>query len=171
MSLRDGAQLAHQQLAAARAAFDEPFLAVGLDRRDAGRARERMAGVGQSGPEHVRVEVLRDRLVDDDATERDVARVHALGEGQHVRHHAVVLGREPRAGPPEAGHDLVEDEEDPVLVAERPQTADEPIRRDDEARAADDRLEKDRGDVLRALVPEHLFDVGQEIVDSPELLE
>ena len=75
-----------------------------------------------------------------------------------------MLRREPGAGPPEAGHDFVENEEDPVLVAERPQTADEPIRRDDETGAADDRLEEDRRDVLGALVPQHLLDVCERLL-------
>ena len=56
----------------------------------------------ETGPEHVRVEVLRDRLVDDDAAERDVSRVHTLREGHHVRHDALMLRGEPLSGAAEA---------------------------------------------------------------------
>jgi hypothetical protein len=48
----------------------------------------------------------------------------------------------------EAGLHLVDDEDDPVLVADRAHAADELRRRDDETALALNRLEHDRGDVL-----------------------
>ena len=41
----------------------------------------------------------------------------ALGEGDHVRQHAVAFGGEGVAEPAEAGDDLVEDQQDAVLLA------------------------------------------------------
>ena len=72
-----------------------------------------------------------------------------------------MVDREPLSRPAEAGHDFIGDQQDPVLVAELAQTLEESGRRDDETRVADDRLEQDRRDVLRALVPEHLLDVRE----------
>ena len=60
----------------------------------------------------------------------------------------VVLDREDPAGAPEAGLDLVDDEDDPVLVADPAHALAELGRRDDEAAFALYRLDHDRGDVL-----------------------
>ena len=62
-----------------------------------------------------------DRLVDRPAgrheAERPVARRRALRGHQEVRAQPPVVAAEPSAGPPEAGHHLVGDEEHPVTVA------------------------------------------------------
>ena len=54
---------------------------------------------------------VADRGADEHAAERLVAGRDALGEGDQVGHHAVVLGRRTSAEPAEAADDLVEDEE------------------------------------------------------------
>ena len=51
-------------------------------------------------------------------------------------------------GAPEAGLHLVDDEDDPVLVADPPHALHELGRRDDEAALAEDRLHHDRGHAL-----------------------
>src|SRR5207245_4323808 len=114
-------QLGEELLAHARAAVDDPVVAIRCEARSPGGAGERMPGVGRADPQDVVVEVLRDLLAHDRAAERDVARGHALRERHHVGYHALVVGTEPPAGPAEAGHHLVEHQEDPVLVAEPPQ--------------------------------------------------
>ena len=60
----------------------------------------------------------------------------------------VVLDREELARAAEAGLHLVDDEHDPVLVADPAHALEELRRRDDEAALALDRLDHDRGDVL-----------------------
>ena len=58
-----------------------------------------------------------DAFVRDHAAHRRRAVGDALGERDHVRRHAVALGREGVAETAEAGDDLVEDQQDAVLVA------------------------------------------------------
>lgn len=77
-----------------------------------------MAGVGQAAGIDAVGEGFVDRVADRHATQRNVARVHALGEGEQVRHHVVVRYGEPFSGAAESGHDLVGDEDDAVLVAQ-----------------------------------------------------
>jgi len=166
VALGDRPQVGEQLRAARRRALDEALLAVGRDRRDAGGAGERVAAVRRAGPEHVVVEVLRDLRAHRHAAERHVAGVHALGEGEDVGHDAgPVLDAEPLPGAAEAGHDLVDDEEDAVPVAERAEPLEVAGRRDDEPGRPDDRLEEDRGDVLRPLVPDDLLDVRERLLD------
>src|SRR5207237_2245310 len=68
---------------------------------------------------------------------------------------------EPPTGTAEAGHDLVEYEQDPVLVAERAQATEVAVRRHEDARGSRDGLDHDRRDVLGTLVPDHLLDVRE----------
>ena len=62
-----------------------------------------------------------------------------------------VLEREPAAGAAEAGHDLVEDEDDAVLVAQRADALEVAGRRDEDAGGAGHGLEQDRRDRRGAL--------------------
>ena len=61
-------------------------------------------------------------------------------------------------GPPEAGHDLVGDHEDAVAIADLADALEVTVRRDEDAVRADDRLEEDRGDGLRALVADDVLE-------------
>ena len=63
--------------------------------------------------------------------------------------HAGMLRREHLAGAADAGLHLVEHEQDPVLVADLPQPLEEPVRRDEIAALALQRLDHDRRDFLR----------------------
>ena len=77
------------------------------------------------------------------------ARRDALGHDQDVRLDVPVLDREHLAGPPEAGLDLVGDEQDPVLAGDLAEPRQEPRRRHDVAALAEDRLDDDRRDAVR----------------------
>ena len=77
------------------------------------------------------------------------ARRDALGHDQDVGLDVPVPDREHLAGPPEPGLDLVGDEQDAVLAGDLAEPWQEPRRRHDVAALAEDRLEDDRGDVLR----------------------
>ncbi len=73
----------------------------------------------------------------------------ALGHGHDVGLDADVLEREHLAGARKAGLDLVGDEQDAVLVAERAKRLQEVGRRDVEAALALHRLDDDGGDARR----------------------
>ena len=98
----------------------------------------------------------RDRRAD-----RRVAAGQALGDRGDVRHDAPVLGGEHRPGAAEAGDHLVEDQQDPVAVADpadrRPV---ERVRRVD-AGGGRDRLADHGGDGLRALVEDRALDLAR----------
>ena len=82
-----------------------------------------------------------------DAGERQAAG-DRLRHGHQVGLDAVVLDREQLAGAAEAGLHLVDDEQDPLAVADRAQPLEELRRRGDEAALALDGLDDDRGDRL-----------------------
>ena len=164
MAIRDSVELHEQLRPHPRRAIDKPVLAIRLDRGNAGRAREGMPAVRRADPEHVGVEVVGDLVAHDRAAQGHVAGGHALRERHDVRDDPFVVGSEPLPGPAESGHDLVEHEEDPVLVAERAQAPQVTIGRDEDAGRSGDRLDDDRGDVLRALVPDHLFDMSERLL-------
>ena len=87
-----------------------------------------------------------DALAHDHAAHRHRGRRDALGEGDHVRRHAVALGREGVTEPPEAGDDLVEDQENAVLVADGAQPLQIALGRGEHAGRAGHRLDDDGGD-------------------------
>ena len=103
------------------------------------------------------------------------AAAHAFGDAHDVWRDAGVLMREQLAGAPDAGLDFVEDQQQLVLVAERPQAAQESGGNDAHAALALDRLDHDGpgggrdgalrgfevgdGDLVEA------FDLGAEALD------
>ena len=129
--------------------FVDPFVLEDPDRRDRRRARERMAGIGEAARIGRARERSGDRSRDDHAAERHVTGVDALGERDEVGGDAPPVDREPLAAPAEAGHHLVGDHHDAVLVADRAHAREVTVGRDEDAVGADDRLEDDRRDVVR----------------------
>ncbi len=96
------------------------------------------------------------------AAHRHRARGHALGEGDHVRHHAVAFGGEGMAEPAEAGDDLVEHQQDLVLVADRAQPLQIALRRRQHRGRAGHRLDEHRGDGVVAMQRDQTLEfVGQ----------
>ncbi|CAB4974393.1 unannotated protein [freshwater metagenome] len=77
-----------------------------------------MTRVGEAAGEDPRVEGCGNSVADDDAADRDVAGVGALREDDEIGLDVPVLEREPSARAAEAGHRLVGDHDDAVLVAE-----------------------------------------------------
>ena len=92
------------------------------------------------------------------------SRAEALGQRHDVGRDAPVLAREHLAGTPDAGLHLVEDQQDAVPVAQRPQAGEEPVRRHEVAALALDRLDQDRGDLARRHVAgeQHVLDVVED---------
>ena len=133
------------------AAVEQPLLLIGVERGDAGGGRHRIAGIGVAVGELDEVlgavhEGVVDLLLHEDRAHRDGAVGDALG-GQHdIRHDAEMIDGEGRAEAAEAGDDLVEDEQDAVLVADRAQLLEIALGRHQHAGGAGDRLDDDRGD-------------------------
>ena len=139
--------------------LDDPLLLERLDRGDRRSARERVAGVGEPAGEEAVAQLVGDRLGDDHRPERDVARVDPLRDREDVGDDVPVVAGEPLAGAAEPGHHLVEDQQDPVPVAGLADRLQVAVGRDDDPVRADDRLEDDGGDRVRALVLEDLLQV------------
>ena len=126
-------------------ALEQPLVLDHVEHRQRGREGDRVADVGA-------------------ADAADDGRVHDLGPAEHARERqavgdrlrdadqvgldARVLDPEEPAGAAEARLHLVDDQDDPVAVADRADTFDELGRRDDEPAFALHRLEHDRGDAL-----------------------
>ncbi|MNS81773.1 hypothetical protein D3C72_1154950 [compost metagenome] len=103
--------------------------------------------LGRVGLHHRVVELV----AADHAAQRNHAVGHALGEVQHVGHHAEIVRREVGAHAPEAGDDLVEDQQDAVLVADLAQALQIALRRQVPAGRTGHRLHDDRGHVARVV--------------------
>src|SRR5262245_40551726 len=138
------AQVLAEDRAHLRGVLDDALLLERLDRGDRGRARERMAGVGEAAGEVLVARPVRDRLADDHRAEWDVARVDPLRDAEDVGDDVPVLDAEPLARPAEAGHHLVGDQEDSVLVAHLADRLEVAVGRDDDAVRPGDGLEDDR---------------------------
>jgi hypothetical protein len=137
--------------------LDDALLAERLDRGDGGRARERVPRVGQPSGEELRAHPVGDVFPEDHRAEGHVAGVDPLGDGEDVGDDVPVLAREPAAGSPEARHDLVEHEQDPVAVADLANRLEVSLRRGNDAVRPRDRLEDDGRDRLRPFVLQDLL--------------
>ena len=129
-----------------------------------------MTAVREPAVIHLLVEALGDVMAHRDGTQRQVARGQPLGHRHEVRHGVPVVDREPVARPPEAGHDLVGDHEDVVLVAQGADALDVAVGRDQDPVRAHDRLEEDGRDRVRPLVHDHVLEALQALGDRPRLL-
>src|SRR5205823_8446393 len=99
--------------------------------REPDRARERRAVPRVPVLELART--VRERVVHvlpaDHRSERRIAGAEPLAAADDVRHERQLLVREPAAGPPHAGHDLVEADEEAVLLPPLLEPAPELLRR------------------------------------------
>ena len=80
-----------------------------------------------------------------------------------------MLAGEPPSGAAEAGHHLVENEQDAVAVAHLADRAQVAVRRHDDPVRARDRLEDDGGDGFRVLVGEDLLEVRSARADGARI--
>ncbi len=94
-----------------------------------------------------------------------VARSEAFGDGDHVAGDSVLLAGEQRAGAPHPAHDLVEDQEDAVVVADLADAPEVARHGGHGARRGADHGLRDEGEHrLRA----ELFELGLELVGRPQ---
>src|SRR5690606_40382489 len=110
---------AHPTLTEIAHALENALLFEDVEGGDSGSASERVPRVGESAREGTLTEGVVNRLGDDHATERHVARVHALREGDEVGGDVKGLEAEPLTDTAEADHHLVADHHDAVRVAQR----------------------------------------------------
>ena len=97
-------------------------------------------------------------FVDERGPQGHITRIDALGHGHDVRGHAPGARTAHGADAAKAGHDLVADEQDAVLVQQLPQTRPVAVVRHDHAACALHRLGHQGGDVVR---PDLLDQLGQ----------
>ena len=133
-------------LADALGTVDEALVLEDVEDGERGRQRDRVADVGAA--DRAVAGRVHDLRLAEHARERQPGG-DRLGDRDQVGLDAVVLDREHPAGAAEAGLHLVDDEDDPVPVADRAHAREELRRRDDEAALALDGLDDDRRDVLR----------------------
>ena len=105
-----------------------------------------------------RVERLHQRVADQHAAQRRVARRHALGEGDDVRLVLVPLRPEVIAEPAERADHLVGDQQHAVPVADLPDPLEVAGRRREASAGVLHWLEEDRGDRFRALAQDRPLD-------------
>ena len=135
-----------------------------------------MLGAGGVGLHHLLVDAVRA----DHAAQRNHTVGDALGEVQHVGHHAIEIGAKGRAQAAKAGDDLVKDQQDAVLVANLAQALQVSLGRDVPAGRTGHRLDDDGRHVAGVvqgqdallqfqqgiLVPDRFFAVDVCVVDG-----
>jgi len=145
---------------------DEVEALVLLDGGQADGAAEGVVRVGLAVAEQVvAFEEVGYGLPHDGGAQRHVGTRQPLRHRHDVRHHAPVVDAEPLAGPPEARHHLVGDEQHALIVADPPQPRHVLLGGYEDAVGADDGLDEDGGDVPRAL---HLDDLP-DVLDAPDV--
>ena len=143
-----------EELDLRRELLDRALVLERLKRRDPGRAGERVTGVGVAVEEAPVVlvaaeETLVQSLGGERRGEREVAAGDPFADAHQVRDDVLVLAGEHPAGPPEAGGDLVADEQHAVLVAQFADSAQVAVRLHEHAGGAlHERLDDHRGDRL-----------------------
>jgi hypothetical protein len=149
--------------------------ALALHQLDVGKRRgagHRLIAVGIAVGEPASLGILaRDprqhRLGDRKAAERHIARGHALGEGDDVRHHPEHLLRgEPLAATAEARHHLVRDIEDVVLLADRLEARMIACGRNNDAARGEDRLGQEGRDRVGAEALDPVLEFLHQIVEE-----
>ena len=88
-----------------------------------------MAGVGEPAREELVAHLVDDLAAGDHRAERHVAGVDPLRDAEDVGDDVPVLAGEPLAGAAEARHHLVEDQQDPVAVADLAHALEVAVRR------------------------------------------
>jgi hypothetical protein len=142
-------------------ALDQALALQDLDVLQRHGGAGRVARIGEAVDE---VPALLLQLGDDEVghahgRNRQVAGRQALGHGDHVGLHAVVLVAEPLAQPPEAADHLVADQQDAVLAAHGLDRRPVAVGRDDHPARPLDRLADEGRDVLGADLQDLVLDL------------
>ena len=132
-------------------ALEQPFVPVDVEHRRGCRTGHRMGRVGVAMEELDHVlgtvhQAVVDVLAHEHAAHRHGGVADAFGDRHEVGGHPEILGREGGAEPAEASDDLVEDQQDAVLVADRAQPLEVALGRRQIAGRAGARLDDHGGD-------------------------
>ena len=135
-----------------------------LDVAQRDRGRHRVPGERDAVHQHpaLFVQRLGDLVADDHGAHRRVGGRDALGARDQVRRDAVARGGEPLADAPEAGDDLVGDQRDAVLVAQRAQPGPVAVGRHEAAAGVLDRLGDQHRHGLRPGLDDRALDLVQQ---------
>ena len=142
-----------------RRARQQSLLLVDLERRDGGGAGDRVARIGIAVEEidgllRAAHEGVVDLRLHEHRAHRNGAVGDALRRGDDVGRDVEIVGAERRAEAAEGGDDLIEDQQDVVLGADRGEALQIALGRDQHAGRAGHRLDDDGGDG-RGVVQRH----------------
>ena len=146
-------------------ALEEPLVAIGVHGGEARRDGERMSAERVSARQRLVVEEFRERFAHGDAAERYVRGRHAFRKREDVGRYAEALRGERGAGASEAGHHLVEDQQNAVPVADLAHARQIAVRIEHDAVRADDRFDQQRRDAVAAFVHDDIFEVRDRAID------
>src|SRR5262245_2732720 len=153
-------EAAEHHLAHSLGVLDEILLQDDLERGEAGRGGQRVAAIARRAGARVGPGLRgRGLLAGDHAGQRKAA-AHPLADRHDVGHDPVVLGAPHGAGTAEPGDHLVGDQERAMLARDSLHSTQEAVRGNDVAGGALHRLDDDRADLARRLIPD---DVAHEL--------
>ena len=176
----DGADVFHQRMALQREGrigpygfellgiLEQLFVAVQIHAGNAGGSRHWVAGIGVAMEQLDHVigavhELVVDALAHQAAAHRHGARGDALGEGQDIRRDTEALRGEGMAQAPEAGDDLVENQQDAVLVADLAEPLEIALGRRQHAGRTGHRLDDDGGNGRSIVQRHHALEVVRQM--------
>ena len=117
--------------------------------------------VCQSAVEHVLVEMRGDAFAHRHGAERQICRRQPLGHRDHVRHDLPLIDSEPASCAPQPAHDLITNQENAIGIADRAQTLEISVGRNDQSIGSRDCLDEHGRDRVWAFVGDDLFDFGK----------
>ena len=131
--------------------FDDLLVFHELDGGNGCGTGQGVARIGEATGVDALCKGLVNGLRDNDATQWQIPRVHALGEGDEVRRGPKVIEGEPRAGAAKSSHHLIGDPHDAVAVTNLANTLEVSSRRNHDAGSTRNGFQNDGGNGVRAL--------------------
>ena len=143
------------------------FLVIKGERCLARSRRQRMPGIRVTVEELDPIRTLHEGIIDvlasNDSAHGDCRARHALRERNEIGHDVEVLRSECLAQTSESRNALVEDQQNAVFVANRPQPLEIALGRDNDARRTLDRLDDDGRDVRRVVQCNDTFQIVRKV--------
>ena len=117
---------------------------VALDHRQGGNDRSTGDGIAAEGAAvGTALPAVHQAMAGDDRADRQSI-AQSLGQDHYVRHHLLMVDRQPASGAPHPGLNLVADQQDAVLIADASKGPQESVRRHHVPTLPLDRLDQDR---------------------------
>src|SRR5580658_664270 len=140
---------------------DQTIFFIHANRSQRRGASHGMTVVGKPSVENFVLKMLRNVMPHSDRAQRKIAGRQSLGHAKQIGHHLPVIDGKPRTSPSKARHHFISDHQDAMLVADLAQPLKISIRRNQNTVGSRHRLENERGDGLRTLKLNGLFDHGE----------